>query len=254
MSVDRPYGYRARIGSVSPGAANEIKPFEFYQAAPPGTSLVLTELTVRELTEGAVDEALQNVVGGAIELSRLQADFIIIGGTPLVVMKPVGFEEILISEVQEAVGQVPVATAMSIEVAALRHLGLRRIVVATPWGPKINNPLSAYLERHGFDVLAIAGAGVPMAVRGSMSATPALELGASLLEQHPEADGLYFTCPNWPTLPAVQLLEDRYGKPVLNAIAAFVWYPLDRLGRFEPVAGRGRLLGGGIDRLARLGD
>jgi hypothetical protein len=61
-SPDLPYGYRARIGSVSPGAANEIKPFEFYQAAPPGTTLVLTELSVREVTQGEVDEALEKVV------------------------------------------------------------------------------------------------------------------------------------------------------------------------------------------------
>jgi maleate cis-trans isomerase len=242
--VVRNYGYRARIGSISPAAINEIKPYEFYRAAPPGTTLVFAELSVREVTQQEVDEALPLVVGAGREMARMAVDFIVIAGTPMVVMRPPEEESRLIAEVAAAAGGIPVNTAQSMEVAALRHLGMRRIVVATPWGPRINDPLREYLVHHGFDVLAIEGAGVPIAERGRSATRTALDLGASLLDRYPEADGLYIACPNWPTLQAVPILEARFGKPVVNGIVTFIWYPLAQLDRFEPVPGYGRLLAG----------
>lgn len=242
--TNRPYGYRARIGSISPAAVNEIKPYEFYQAAPDGTTLVLTELSVREVTQDQVDEALDKVVDAAGDLGRMGVDFIVIAGTPLVVMKPPEFEAHITAQVVSAAPGVPVATSQKMEVAALRHLGLERIVIATPWSAKVNDPLRAYMERVGFEVLAIEGAQVPLSERGRTSPETALDLGSSLLERHPSADGLYIACPNWPTLPAIPVLERRFDKPVLNGIAAFIWYPLTHLGKFEPVGGRGRLLEG----------
>lgn len=241
-STARPYGHRARIGSISPAAINEIKPYEFYQIAPPGTTIAFAELTVREVTQEQIDNALELVVDAAQGLRDMEVDFIVIAGTPMVTMKPPEFERELTERVRAAVGGIPVATAQSMELAALRHLGMQRLVVATPWGDKINGSLDRYLQRAGFEVLEIRGAHVPVAVRGQTPVKVAEDLGAALLTEHPEADGLYIACPNWATLPAVAALEERFGKPVLNGICAFVWYPLVQLDRFEPVPGYGQLL------------
>ena len=238
-----PYGHRARIGSISPAAINEIKPYEFYKLAPPGTTIAFAELTVREVTQEAIDEALDHVVGAAEELRRIEVDFIVIAGTPMVTMKPPWFEGKLVERVREVAGDIPVATAQSMEVAALRHLGMRRIVVATPWGDEINASLDAYLRRAGFEVLEIRGARIPVARRGQTPPSAAAEIGTALLEDHTAADGLYIACPNWASLPALPELESRYQKPVVNGIVSFVWYPLVQLDLFTPVPGWGRLMG-----------
>lgn len=240
----KPYGYRARIGSISPAAISEVKPYEFYEAAPPGTTLAFAELTITEMDESQVDRAIAGITDAARALARTAVDFIVIAGTPLVVLRPAGFEAEIVREVEAAVTPIPVATSQAMEVAALRHLGLTRLVVATPWGDNINEPLKVYLERLGFDVLGIGGTGTPMRDRGLIGNDVAGGLGRRMLVEHPDADGLYIACPNWPSLFAAISLETEFGKPVLSPLQAFVWYPLVALGRFDPVSGRGRLLTG----------
>jgi hypothetical protein len=41
------YGWRARIGNISPTACSEILPYEFYQVAPEGVAFVSTNLVIR---------------------------------------------------------------------------------------------------------------------------------------------------------------------------------------------------------------
>jgi arylmalonate decarboxylase len=242
--LDRSYGYRARIGSISPAAISEVKPFEFYQAAPPGTTLAFAELTITEMDESQIPRAIAGIVDAAVALARTAVDFIVIAGTPLVVMRPPEFEAEIVAEVVAKVAPIPVTTSQAMEVAALRHLGLNRIVIGSPWNEKINTPLGAYMERAGFDVVDVRGAAIPMKDRGLLGNDAAANLGRELLRDHPEADGLYLACPNWPTLFAAVALEQEFDKPVLSPLAAFIWYPLTELDRFEPVADRGRLLAG----------
>jgi hypothetical protein len=41
------YGWRARIGNISPTAGAEILPYEFYRVAPEGVTFVSTNLVIR---------------------------------------------------------------------------------------------------------------------------------------------------------------------------------------------------------------
>ncbi len=242
--LDRSYGYRARIGSISPAAISEVKPYEFYQAAPPGTTLAFAELTITEMDESQLPRAIAGIVDAAVALARTAVDFIVIAGTPLVVLRPPEFEAEIVAEVVAKVGSIPVTTSQTMEVAALRHLGMNRILIGSPWNEKINVPLGAYMERAGFDVVDVRGAAIPMKDRGLLGNDAAANLGRELLRDYPDADGLYLACPNWPTLFAAVALEQEFDRPVLSPLAAFVWYPLTQLDRFEPVADRGRLLAG----------
>ncbi len=42
------YGWRARIGNISPTVCAEIFPYEFYRVAPEGVTLVTTNLVIRD--------------------------------------------------------------------------------------------------------------------------------------------------------------------------------------------------------------
>ena len=42
------YGWRARIGNISPTACAEILPYEFYRVAPEGVTFVSTNLVIRD--------------------------------------------------------------------------------------------------------------------------------------------------------------------------------------------------------------
>jgi hypothetical protein len=47
------YGWRARIGNISPTACSEILPYEFYRVAPEGVTFVTTNLVIRDARESS---------------------------------------------------------------------------------------------------------------------------------------------------------------------------------------------------------
>jgi hypothetical protein len=47
------YGWRARIGNISPTACAEILPYEFYRVAPEGVTFVTTNLVIRDARESS---------------------------------------------------------------------------------------------------------------------------------------------------------------------------------------------------------
>jgi hypothetical protein len=47
------YGWRARIGNISPTACAEILPYEFYRVAPEGVTFVSTNLVIRDARESS---------------------------------------------------------------------------------------------------------------------------------------------------------------------------------------------------------
>jgi hypothetical protein len=51
------YGWRARIGNISPTVCAEIFPYEFYRVAPKGVTLVTTNLVIRDAGESSKVEA-----------------------------------------------------------------------------------------------------------------------------------------------------------------------------------------------------
>jgi hypothetical protein len=51
------YGWRARIGNISPTACAEILPYEFYRVAPEGVTFVSTNLVIRDARESSQVEA-----------------------------------------------------------------------------------------------------------------------------------------------------------------------------------------------------
>ena len=58
------YGWRARIGNISPTACSEILPYEFYRVAPEGVTFVSTNLVIRDARESSQVEAFSVQICG----------------------------------------------------------------------------------------------------------------------------------------------------------------------------------------------
>ena len=58
----------------------------------------------------------------------------------------------------------------------------------------------------------------------------------------PEADAIFVTCTQLPTLPMIARLEAEFGKPVVTSNQATVWRCLRHIGFTAPIRGYGRLL------------
>src|ERR1043166_3099562 len=84
------YGWRARIGNISPTVCAEIFPYEFYRVAPEGVTLVTTNLVIRDARESTEVEASWDKFDSAIEsLSQTKVNYITLSGAPLVLAKGV---------------------------------------------------------------------------------------------------------------------------------------------------------------------
>jgi maleate isomerase len=136
---------------------------------------------------------------------------------------------------------IPVTSTMLAATEALRHLGLRRVVVTSPYPDSHHEAERVYLEQTGIEAIAMRGMGLE---KGQEFArvTPEEILQFSLDAWDNAADGLFISCMNFDAMPAVQALEDRLGKPVVTSHSATLWRVLALAGVATPIPGYGRLL------------
>ena len=146
----------------------------------------------------------------------------------------------LIARMEKA-GACPATTAATAFVQSLTHLGIRRIAIGAPWSREINQLMIAFMEAHGFEVVASAFAGLTRGedlVRGGSRKAWALGREAD----HARAEAVIMPGGNWPAMDIIEELEAELGKPVLTNNAVSLWAGLRLLGVRQPIAGCGQLL------------
>ena len=126
------FGYRARIGYISPSII-ELNAYDFYRIVPDGVGFIGVACMVGGWKEEAYKEALKQVEACAHELKRRSCDFIIHGGSPLVLSQGKGFETKLIDQLETITG-VPCTTSIVAALDAFRDLSGCRV---WPWSTRI---------------------------------------------------------------------------------------------------------------------
>lgn len=236
----RMYGHRARIGYTSPMAATEVFPYEFYMIAPPGVSLVLSTLAVLERSKEEVDRSYDMSLQAARELARSQVDVLVLGGVPINLARGSDVDG-LIRDVERDI-KVPVITSITAQIDALHKLGARRVGIVHPFTPDQNRKFIGYLEPHGFEHLAVQGAGYTGPEVGRIPREAVRIASRALLAREPSLDALWLPCPHWAVAEALDPLERELGVSVAGALQAIVWQALRRCGVNDAIAGYGRLL------------
>jgi maleate isomerase len=70
----------------------------------------------------------------------------------------------------------------------------------------------------------------------------ALELGREVKGLYPDIDTIYFSCPHYAMISAIEPLEHEFGITVVQPLQAIVWHTLRRCGVNDKIEGYGRLL------------
>ncbi|MBI2539388.1 MAG: hypothetical protein HYY83_11700 [Deltaproteobacteria bacterium] len=235
------YGWRARIGHVAP-SRGDVLVYEFYRMLPEGFMLLNSTGTIRQLVDADFDRQLQRIEEAAMDLAENNCDSIIIGGSPLFTKMGHGSDIAMGKRLTERAG-VPVAAGITGEMEALRTMGIKKIVVATPHEDELNQRMKKFLEASGFQVLRIEGCGVRQNSKiADLPVHASYKIAKRLHEQVPEADGIFVPCPRWPTIGDVELLEQEIGKPVVTSCQAYIWYGLKLARVREKITGFGRLM------------
>ena len=198
--------------------------------------------TVEDLLGERMEKARQLVA----QLAELKVDLIHIEGGPLLMVHGYQAAEEILSGLEKK-HAIPVFSTGQSQVAALRALGIKRIVAATYLREDVTQKCAQYIREAGFEVLCfetIQSIGVKHAEVGRLDSKNVYSFIKQIYLKHQDQDiqGIYLFGSGWPVLDIVQILEQDLQVPVIQAVAARIWDIQKRLHIREPIKGYGRLL------------
>ena len=134
----------------------------------------------------------------------------------------------------------PVISSAGALLRALTALDAKKVVMVTPYMKPLTQLVADYVADAGFEVLDTLSLEVNLDPADLTEHWKRLDPRA--LE---EADALILSaCVQMPSLPAIQAVEEAYGKPVLSAATATAWTILKDLGLPTDAPAAGSLLSG----------
>jgi len=238
------YGWRARIGNISPTVCAEIFPYEFYRVAPEGVTLVTTNLAIRDAREpNEVETSWEKFETAIDNLTQTRVDYITLSGAPLVLAKGVDRYREMLAELRRR-SSVPAGTSPQSFADGLKWLGAGKLAVATSFIPAHNELVRAFLVSEGFDVVGIEGlnTGLKSIEKATLSPLQVYQHVKSVGRKYANCDAILITSAAWPTLTVIQALEDDIGKPVVSSAVGQIWAPLHELGLRTRIRHHGTLL------------
>ncbi|HUZ67851.1 MAG TPA: hypothetical protein VMU56_09335 [Beijerinckiaceae bacterium] len=235
------YGFRARVGYTSPPLTTEVFPYEFYKLAPAGVTLVVTSLAIVVRSKEEIDQSYDISMRAVREMAAAGCDIVVLGGVPINLSRGAKNAEAIVLDLEAELG-VKVSTSASAQAKAARALGVKKCVVAQPYAAADTERIAGYSKHYGVEVLGAKAWGSPFNQIGRIPRDAALTLGRQLMREHPDADTIMFPSPHWPTIEALEALEQEFGVNALSALQAIVWDALRRCGINDRIEGYGRLL------------
>jgi maleate isomerase len=215
--------------------------------APSSVTLHFARLDTLAGEPGAVDgmEArtlryLDSLPAATRSLLAVRPDVVILAHTAVSYLTGFAGEEALIDGIA-ALSGTPAITSAGAIAAALHHLGVRRLALATPYAAAINTAGRAYWEAAGFRLVSHHRLdNVSNIYEETEARAYTLGRGADV----PDADAVLISGTGLPTVGIIDRLERELGKPVVTSQAASLWHALRTLGITDSVRGFGRLLQG----------
>ncbi|MDA0262716.1 MAG: aspartate/glutamate racemase family protein [Chloroflexi bacterium] len=234
---------RTKIGLVVVSAST-ISELRYNRAAPPGVGFFTSRMM---LAPGESIEALIEMEGNAGravgELASAKVDAVAYCCTVSGALRGMEADREFCRDLESEWG-TPITSTMLAVAEALQHLGMKKIVVTTPYPDSHHVSERAYLKEAGIEALTMRGMGLETAE--DFAAVPPQEIFDFSMdawrEYADQADGLFISCMNFDGMAAAQALEEETGKPVVTSHTATLWRVLSQAGETEPLAGYGRLL------------
>ena len=191
--------------------------------------------------EEAYKEALKQVEVCAGELKRRSCDFIIHGGSPLVLSQGKGFEAKLIGQL-EAITGVPCTTSIVAALDAFRDLSVSRLAVVDPYPPDLNEKVVSYLKAWGFEALSLVSLGTDFTASSSVSVADIYHAARRAVKEAGNPDGVYIPCANFPVVDVIEEIETDLGLPVIANLTSQLYVAFKAIGMRENIDGYGQLM------------
>ena len=227
---------KVRIGFISASGATSPH-FEGFRALIPGD--VEFDFEGLGLDRGSMyvaEDRAQATIRSVQTVEKRGCQGIVVSGAPAEVLNPD-----LQQKLQAAV-KVPVATAMTSSVAALKSFGARRVLLMTPFDTATNQKIRAHLEARS--IVAVSPSTAFGVIDEAMRLTPeeVHAFAQASFETAGAVDAVYFQGAVLDPLEIMDRLESEFACPVVASNPAMLWFILNRVGRTYHIEGCGRLL------------
>ena len=227
-----------RIGLIIP-SSNRLSEPQFHRYAPEAVGIHVTRLRMTGKWRRPITELKNEIAEAAAALGDAKPGVIVFHCTASSMEAGLDGEKFVIDTIAKAARCDAITTGQAI-VEALRHLGIKRLVLLSPYVKKTNEEEISYLTAAGFHVLhdfahGLSGSDDYIAVAPERWRELAWE------NRREEADGYLLSCTNTRMIEAIASTEDKVGKPVVTSNQATLWACLRRLGITQKIAGLGRL-------------
>jgi len=229
------------IGLISPNLSEDTL-VDVYKVLPEGICIEGRTLKVGKYTDDEFRRAEQAFTDLVRDLSRQSLDFLMVTGELFLSYKGPGSDRQILDLVK-TITPVPASTVLTAVTRGCQTMGLKRIVMASPFPDDQDERLVRFLAHDGIEVVAFRGLGCPNAeVIWELSPETGYDLATSLLREHPDVDGVYMPCNKWRVVSVIDRIEKASGKPVVTNTQAWVWEALHGMGMKNRITGYGRLL------------
>ena len=242
LSLYSAYGWRGRIGLISPSTNTTLEP-EFWRLAPEGVSIHTAR--VHQAGRQGLQSSYRRMADGIATASALLAtseiDVITFGCTSCTLFVPA-------DEIRETMARhtgCPTVLVADAVIEALRALDVSRVAVAGPRTELVTRKEVQFLSDSGVEVVSsrCLGLGATEEERRYIGRVPPetlLRLAKSA--DCEEAQAIFVSCTQLPTVAMIDRLERELGKPVITSNQATFWRCLRAIGFNLPITGYGSLL------------
>ena len=236
-------GHPTRLGFLVPPGNPTTEP-EVIRLAPPGVTVHFTRMVAggepgsHQGQEERNRTQIEHMEECAKLIALVKPAVIVMAHTATSYTLGREGEAALVAKIERATG-IRFVTAFGAVLAALAHLDVKRVALATPYAREWTLRGKSHLEAHG---IAVASWGHLDDVSNIYEETPERAYELARRVDVPEAQALFLSGVGMPTLEVLARLERDLGKPVISSSSAMVWHALRRAGVKTSVQGFGRLL------------
>ena len=222
------YGWRAKIGLITPMSENAEHAFHIY--APEGVSFASMKINFPGPTPEGLGILTDRLEETAAMYKGSGMDLVVFGCTSGSCIKGVGWDKECINQIERASG-IPGLTTSTAVLEALQVLGTKKVAVLTPYPEATNIIEKKFLEDNGFEVTNIVG--MDMTAWTKPNGGPAFSNADEyfLYQNCKEmdlkgADTFFLSCMGLTTMEVVNDVERDLGIPVVTSHQATLWAAL----------------------------
>ncbi|HEX9452840.1 MAG TPA: hypothetical protein VGA27_00735 [Candidatus Binatia bacterium] len=225
------------IGLIIP-SANRLTEPQFNAYLPAGVGAFVTRLRMAGKYRKPLEKLKPQLIEAAEALSDVRPNVIVFHCTANSMESGLAHEKAIIDIIEQASGCPTITTAQALT-QAFERVGIKKLVLISPYVQATNQLEVNYLSETGYTVLHEKG----LALESQAYSTITPKEWKTVVKENlrADADGYFLSCTNTRMIEVVADLEQELGKPVINSNQATIWACLKKLGITHSDARLGRL-------------